>query len=73
MVNKDKISSSGDDAVIHKYLQAALVADENVAAEQGNSTADFLLLLGNILSGAVITAKLFAIFLDKPLAARQKL
>jgi len=57
VVNKDKISSSGDDAVIHKYLQAALVADENVAAKHGNHTADFLLLLGNIGSGAVITAK----------------
>ncbi|KAL9986862.1 hypothetical protein ACROYT_G001068 [Oculina patagonica] len=44
-VNGRSLSANG-----HKYLQAALVADENVAAKHGNQTADFLLVLANIIA-----------------------
>lgn len=33
----------------HKYLQVGLLADDNVAAKHGNDTADFLLILANIV------------------------
>ena len=49
--NKDDVSSSTPSSVAHKYLQVALVADENVAAKHGNHSADFLLVLANIVSG----------------------
>ena len=41
----------------HKYLQVALVADENVAAKHGNHTADFLLVLANIVSSLFTVAE----------------
>lgn len=50
VAKKDKISGSSADAVVHKYLQAALVTDENVVAKHGNNTADCLLVLANIVS-----------------------
>lgn len=34
----------------HKFLQVELLADEHVAAKHGNDTADFLLVLANIVS-----------------------
>ena len=40
-------------SVAHKYLQVALVVDENVAARHGNQTADFLLVLANIVSSVL--------------------
>ena len=49
--NKYDVSS-----VAHKYLQVALVADENVAAKHGDHTADFLLVLANIVSSAFTVA-----------------
>ena len=54
--NKYEISSSTSSSVAHKYLQVALVADENVAAKHGNHTADFLLVLANIVSSAFTVA-----------------
>lgn len=48
--NQYDVSSSTSSSVAHKYLQVALVADENVAAKHGNHTADFLLVLANIVS-----------------------
>ena len=48
--NKYDVSRSKSSSVAHKYLQVALVADENVAAKHGNHTADFLLVLANIVS-----------------------
>ena len=48
--NFDEVSSSSSGAVPHKYLQVKLLADENVAAKHGNNTADFLLVLANIVS-----------------------
>ena len=50
VAKKDKISGSSADTAVHKYLQVALVADEFVAARHGNNTADFLLVLANIVS-----------------------
>ena len=47
-VKQDEISG---EAFPHKYLQVALLADENVAAKHGNQTANFLLVLANIVSG----------------------
>lgn len=44
--------TSPTELVAHKYLQAALVADENVEARHGNETAHFLLVLANIVSVA---------------------
>ena len=37
----------------HKYLQVGLLADENVAAKHGNNTADFLLILANIVRNSL--------------------
>ena len=51
--NKYDISSSTSSSVAHKYLQVALAADENVAAKHGNHTADFLLVLANIVSNVL--------------------
>lgn len=47
---RDEVNFRSFSANGHKYLQAALVADENVAAKHGNQTADFLLVLANIVS-----------------------
>ena len=41
------------DAVVQKYLQAALVLDEHVAAAHGNDTADYMLVLANIVSNGL--------------------
>ena len=57
---KYDISSSAPSSVAHKYLQVALVADENVAAKHGNHTADFLLVLANIVSSVFTFAKSIA-------------
>ena len=54
---KYDVSSSAPSSVAHKYLQVALVADENVAAKHGNHTADFLLVLANIVSSVFTVAK----------------
>lgn len=59
--NKDDLSSSTPSSVAHKYLQVALVADENVAAKHGNHTADFLLVLANIVSSVSIVASPFSV------------
>ena len=48
--NKYDVNNNSSSSVAHKYLQVALVADENVAAKHGNHTADFLLVLANIVS-----------------------
>ncbi|XP_027060225.1 A disintegrin and metalloproteinase with thrombospondin motifs 14-like [Pocillopora damicornis] len=44
--------TSPTELVAHKYLQAALIVDENVEARHGNETAHFLLVLANIVSGS---------------------
>ena len=49
-VKKEEVIGKRYGPIGHKYLQAALVADENVAAKHGNQTADFLLVLANIVS-----------------------
>jgi len=51
--NFGEVSSSSSGAASHKYLQVELLADENVAAKHGNNTADFLLVLANIVSTLV--------------------
>ena len=43
------INGSSDTAASHKFLQVELLADENVAAKHGNNTADFLLVIANIV------------------------
>ena len=43
------INGSSDAAASHKFLQVELLADENVAAKHGNNTADFLLVIANIV------------------------
>ncbi|KAL9986871.1 hypothetical protein ACROYT_G001079 [Oculina patagonica] len=48
---KNDVSSDSYNPPTHKYLQAALVVDENVVAKHGNNTADFLLVLANIVAG----------------------
>ncbi|XP_078372204.1 A disintegrin and metalloproteinase with thrombospondin motifs 6-like isoform X1 [Oculina patagonica] len=48
---KNDVSSDSYNPPAHKYLQAALVVDENVVAKHGNGTADFLLVLANIVAG----------------------
>lgn len=47
---RDEVNSRSYSPTAHKYLQAAIVVDENVAAKHGNQTADFLLVLANIVS-----------------------
>ncbi|KAL9986875.1 hypothetical protein ACROYT_G001084 [Oculina patagonica] len=49
---KNDVRSDSYNPSVHKYLQAALVVDENVVAKHGNSTADFLLVLANIVAGS---------------------
>ena len=44
---------SSSKASSHKYLQVGLLADENVAAKHGNNTADFLLILANIVRNSL--------------------
>lgn len=54
MAKKNKIGGATNaDAVVQKYLQAALVLDEHVAAAHGNNTADYMLVLANIVSNGV--------------------
>ena len=54
MAKKNKIGGATNaDAVAQKYLQAALVLDEHVAAAHGNDTADYMLVLANIVSNGV--------------------
>lgn len=54
MAKKNKIGGATNaDAVVQKYLQAALVLDEHVAAAHGNDTADYMLVLANIVSNGV--------------------
>ena len=44
------INGANSSSSLHKFLQVELLADENVAAKHGNDTADFLLVLANIVS-----------------------
>ena len=54
MAKKNKIGGATNaDAVVQKYLQAALVLDEHVAAAHGNDTADYMLVLANIVSNGL--------------------
>ena len=54
MVKKNRIGAATNaDAAAQKYLQAALVLDEHVAAAHGNDTADYMLVLANIVSTGV--------------------
>ena len=54
MVKKNKIGAATNaDAAAQKYLQAALVLDEHVAAAHGNDTADYMLVLANIVSNGL--------------------
>ncbi|XP_068692661.1 A disintegrin and metalloproteinase with thrombospondin motifs 16-like [Montipora foliosa] len=57
-VNFDVLNNTSDHTNItkspsnlHKFLQVELLADENVAARHKNDTADFLLVLANIVAG----------------------
>lgn len=43
------MNGSSDAAASHKFLQVELLADENVAVKHGNNTADFLLVIANIV------------------------
>ena len=56
-------SDSSSKAPSHKYLQVELLADENVAARHGNDTADFLLVLANIVSCKLLNSGSFDVFL----------
>lgn len=54
VAKKNKIGGATNaDAVVQKYLQAALVLDEHIAAAHGNDTADYMLVLANIVSNGV--------------------
>lgn len=54
MAKKNKIGGATNaDAVVQKYLQAALVLDEHVAAAHGNDIADYMLVLANIVSNGL--------------------
>ena len=46
----DHINITKSPANLHKFLQVELLADENVAVRHKNDTADFLLVLANIVS-----------------------
>ena len=48
--NMGDINGANSSSSLHKFLQVELLADENVAARHGNDTADFLLVLANIVS-----------------------
>lgn len=39
-----------DNGIINKYLEVALLADEQIVARHGDMTEDFLLLMGSIVS-----------------------
>ena len=39
-----------DNGIINKYLEVALLADEQIVARHGDMTEDFLLLIGSIVS-----------------------
>ena len=39
-----------DNGIINKYLEVALLADEQIVARHGDLTEDFLLLMGSIVS-----------------------
>lgn len=43
------MNGSSDAPASHKFLQVELLADENVAVKHGNNTADFLLVIANIV------------------------
>ena len=54
MAKKNKIGGATNaDAAVQKYLQAALVLDEHVAAAHGNDTANYMLVLANIVSNGL--------------------
>ena len=54
MAKKNKIGGATNaDAAVQNYLQAALVLDEHVAATHGNDTADYMLVLANIVSNGL--------------------
>ena len=54
VAKKNKIGGATNaDAAVQKYLQAALVLDEHVAATHGNDTADYMLVLANIVSNGL--------------------
>ena len=48
--NTRDINGANSYSSLHKFLQVELLADENVAARHKNDTADFLLVLANIVS-----------------------
>ena len=50
VIKSDEDSNDSSDAVSPKYLQVALLADENVEAKHGEQTTNFLLVLANIVS-----------------------
>ena len=71
-VEGDEVSGKTSVAVTPKYLQVALVADENVAAKHGNQTTNFLLVLANMVSfpsrnQVLVSDRLFSISIN-PLA-----
>ena len=41
---------SSDNGITDKYLEVALLADEQIVARHGNMAEDFLLLTGSIVS-----------------------
>ena len=49
-VKGNEASDNSSSPAVQKYLQVALVTDELAAANHGNQTADFLLVLANIVS-----------------------
>lgn len=54
VAKKNKIEGATNaDAAVQKYLQAALVLDEHVAAAHGNDTTDYMLVLANIVSNGL--------------------
>ena len=50
VIKSDEDSNDSSDTVSPKYLQVALLADENVEAKHGEQTTNFLLVLANIVS-----------------------
>ena len=52
--------------VTHKYLEAALVAEDKIAKFHGNDTFNFLLLLGNMVGRSIVYPLKISVFLSSP-------
>ena len=50
LATKRQLTDNTDNGIINKYLEVALLADEQIVARHGDMTEDFLLLMGSIVS-----------------------